>query len=171
MRKAVIVIACGLIAFFGLVWWISARNSILHAVGVAQLSSKDAEVIEAVLRDLNSHPSDRIYFLTCTPMSEWDRLKGWVRLPEIFHQRIADIVPPYLPADGAYVSDGDVFQSGTDREAWMQWICIKRWISDKEVEVEDGVWRCNLGGGASSGIYEKVDGKWRFKKSTGGWVS
>ena len=53
----------------------------------------------------------------------------------------------------------------------MQWISVKRWLSETEVEVEEGVWCCPLGGGASTTIYEKVNGTWQFKESGPSWVS
>jgi hypothetical protein len=138
---------------------------------VAELSPKDAEVIEAVLR---MHPSvtsddERIYFLTTTPMDKWRAAGDWTALPGGFHERIADL--EYRPATGAYLRDSSVFDRQTDNPAWMQWITIKRWISEHEVEVENGVWCCPLGGGASTSVFEKRDGNWELKSLGKSWVS
>ncbi|NQT16598.1 MAG: hypothetical protein HQ582_27815 [Planctomycetes bacterium] len=53
----------------------------------------------------------------------------------------------------------------------MKWITVKRWISETEVEVEDGVWCCPLGGGASTVTYEKTNGQWSIKSRGPSWVS
>lgn len=69
------------------------------------------------------------------------------------------------------MKNGSVLENGTNSEAWMRWISVKRWVSEAEVEVEDGVWCCPLGGGASTTIYQKVDGEWQIKKRGASWIS
>jgi len=172
MRK--FYIALIFMCLTGAAIWLYCRDTgaDFDSTGVADLPERDAEVIEAVLRSESSHPTDRIYFLTNTPMGEWFEHKRWNRLPNEFHRKISDLTPAYLPADGAYINRrGSVFQRGTNREAWMQWIFIRRWISDTEVEISNGVWRCSLGGGGHSAVYRKIDGHWQFDRSLGNWVS
>jgi len=138
---------------------------------VASLDERDIEIILHVLRSDSSHPKDRIYFLTVTPMSDWGEGGDWSDPP----QTLLDYVPPngntYRRASGALEKDGSVLQRGTNKEAWMKWIAIKRWISDTEVEIEEGVWCCPMGGGAMTVTYEKRDGKWRFKSRGKSWIS
>ncbi len=137
----------------------------------AVLSDRDAEIIEFVLRSNPDLGNDRTYFLTVTPMSDWGEHGAWLTLPDEFHARIGDIVPGYLPASKAYLSNHRVLQRVTQAKAWMKWVTVKRWISENEVEVEAGVWCCPLGGGGGSVIYEKEDGQWHIKEFTGSWVS
>lgn len=92
-------------------------------------------------------------------------------------QKLIDFVSSngnkYRPASGAFLKEGSVFQRGTNRKAWMRWITIKRWISDTEVEIEGGVWCCPMGGGVMTSIYERIDGKWKWKAKGNGenWIS
>ena len=41
---------------------------------VANLDDRDVEIIQFVLESHSSDTRDRIYFLTPTPMSEWDEV-------------------------------------------------------------------------------------------------
>jgi len=140
-------------------------------VAVAHLSDRDAEVICFVLHSHDSHPGDRIYFVTVTPIAEWSIDGGWSRLPESFHESIVGLQTKYRPATKAYLCKGRVLEHGTDAKAWMRWVTIKEWTSPTEVVVEDGVWCCPLGGGASTVTYEKVDGRWRIKELGPSWRS
>jgi len=137
------------------------------------LSPDDADLIEALLRNKNkiSAETDRIYFLTITPMDQWSDDGKWRDLPPEFHKRISDLAINYRPASQAHLRDGSVFERRTNATAWMQWITIKRWISPSEVEVEEGVWCCPLGGGAHTTIYKKENGRWEIKQLGPGWVS
>ncbi len=138
----------------------SAENTVAKnpEARVANLSPRNAEVIESVLRSTAlSRADDRIYFLTVTPIDDWGSNGDWIDLPSDFHARIFDLPIHFRPASGAYLHDGNVLVRQTNAAAWMEWITIKRWISDTEVEVEDGVWCCPLGGGQSTSIYEKKD--------------
>jgi hypothetical protein len=69
------------------------------------------------------------------------------------------------------LKEWSVLEKKSKAEAWMQWISVKRWISDTEVEVETGVWCCPLGGGASTSIYGKVNGKWKVLEHGKSWIS
>lgn len=143
----------------------NARSSI------AELTERDAEIIRHVLRQHDDAPGDRIYFLTTTPMDEWGENGDWMDLPRSFRDSITSLTVKYRPANEAYLKDGRVLEKGTDNEAWMRWITVKRWISDSEVEVEDGVWCCPLGGGASTVTYERIEGQWSIKSVGPSWVS
>ena len=135
------------------------------------LNDQDFEIVRFVLAEHDDSPSDRIYFLTPTPMNEWGDNGSWAELPRSFHESISQLHVKYRPAGEAYLKEGRVLEKGMNAEAWMRWITIKRWISENEVEVENGVWCCPLGGGAGTTTYEKVDGKWQFKSTGPGWVS
>jgi hypothetical protein len=153
------------------------------------LSDRDAEVIRFCLsrfdtavgslvppsdpkaRAIQSEMAKRIYFLTTTPLDRWSEVGGWAELPRSFHHSIGHLKTKYGLASGAYLSDGRVLTKRNHAEAWMRWVTIKRWISDTEVEVEEGVWCCPLGGGATTVIFEKTDGHWHVKEFVESWVS
>lgn len=140
---------------------------------VASLDDRDVEIIQFVLESHSNDTKDRIYFLTPTPMSDWGEVGNWSDPPQILIDFASSNGNKYRPASGAFLKEGSVLQRGTNREAWMRWITIKRWISDTEVEIEDGVWCCPMGGGVMTSIYEKVDGKWKWKSRGNGenWIS
>lgn len=124
-----------------------------------------------MLRDGQEFFSDRVWYLTVTPMDDWGEHGSWLTLPGEFHETIADIAPGYRPASEAYLRNSHVRQKWTSARAWMRWVTINRWISDTKVEVEEGVWTGPLGGGAATVIYEKVDGEWRLENHVGSWTS
>lgn len=135
------------------------------------LTDRDLDIIRHVLEQDDDHPSDRIYFLTVTPMDQWGENGVWQDVPASLIDEMPAIKDKYRLARGAYLKQGRVLERGTDKEAWMKWVAIKRWVSDSEVEVEEGVWCCPLGGGASTVTYERVDGKWSIKSLGELWVS
>ncbi len=135
------------------------------------LSKRDAELIRFLLREHDRPADDRIYFLTTTPMSKWGETGDWRPLPDSFMRSISTLKTKYRPANEAELKNGFVLEKNSAKESWMRWITIKRWISDTQVEVENGVWCCPLGGGASTITYEKVDGQWRIKALGEMWVS
>ena len=136
-----------------------------------EITDRELEVIRFVLNSDDDRHGDRIYFLTTSPMSNWAEAGNWKALPAGFHRSIVELQTKYKSANEAYLVDGHVREKSTAAPAWMKWITIKQWISPTEVEVESGVWTGPLGGGASTVVYEKVDGTWRLKSSAGGWVS
>ena len=136
------------------------------------ITERDAEIIHFVLSQYDEPIPDRIYFLTTTPMVAWGEDGQWKDLPTEFTQPLQALKVTYRPASEAYLSEGHVLEKGTNAKAWMKWVSIKKWISDTEVEVEDGVWCCPLGGGASTATYKKMrNGKWVIKTRGPGWVS
>ena len=64
-----------------------------------------------------------------------------------------------------------MFVRKSHETAWMKWITIIEWKSDREVTVEEGVWCCPLGGGASIVTYEYIEGIWEVKEVVRNWVS
>jgi hypothetical protein len=138
---------------------------------VAVLEERDIEVILYVLQSDSSNPKDRIYFLTVTPMSDWGEGGDWADPPQSLLDYVASNGNKYRPASGAIERDGCVLERGTNKKAWMKWITIKRWISDTEVEVEEGIWCRPMGGGAMTTTYEKRHGVWRFKSRGDSWIS
>ena len=103
-------------------------------------------------------------------MAKWGDTGYWHTIPADELKSFSN-AGQYRPANEAHLKDDRVLENGSDAKAWMKWISVKRWLSDTEVEVEVGVWCCPLGGGASTSIYEKVDGKWEFKKHGESWIS
>jgi hypothetical protein len=135
------------------------------------LLNPDHDIIRYVLEQDKEQSSDRIYFLTITPMDQWGESGSWQDAPAALLDAIPTLKTKYRLANGAYLKQGRVLEKGTDKEAWMKWVAIKRWLTDSEVEVEEGTWSSPLGGGSVSVIYKKVDGKWMFKKFSKAWIS
>jgi hypothetical protein len=147
----------------------------LSAEDTATLSAKELEVIEYVVRlsyGDGRYPTGTIDFLTTTAMpknpSEWK----WKDLPDKFHRRISDLPVRFRKASEAYLDGGQcVRQKGTNADAYMHWVTIKRWISDDEVEVEMGLWSRQLYGGGKTYILEKKSGTWSIKRHLRLWVT
>ena len=138
---------------------------------VASRNERDVEILLYVLQSDSSNPKDRLYFLTVTPMSDWGEGSDWSDLPQFLIDHVSPSGNKYRPASGALLKDGSVVERGTNKKAWMKWITIKRWISDTEVEIEQGVWCCPMGGGAMTVTYERRDGEWRIKSLGGSLIS
>lgn len=136
----------------------------------SEWNDRNADIYRYLLAELDAPTPNRIYFITTRPMAEWGDTGKWTTITADELKSMPH-ASQYRPASGAYLKDGRVLEKGTDAEAWMQWISVKRWINDKEVEVEEGVWCCPLGGGASTTIYQKVDGRWQVKELGDSWVS
>lgn len=133
-------------------------------------NDRNADIYRFLLAKVENPTPGRICYITMTPMSEWGENGNWSTIPA---ERL-NLFPnaaKYLPPDEAYLKDRRVLQKGTDSKAWMKWISVKRWISETEVEVEEGVWCCPLGGGASTNTYEKIDDEWQSTGPSNGWVS
>ena len=145
--------------------------SVSAAPATKKLSERDGQLIRFLLNDSDNDPGDRIYFLTTTPMNKWTNDGGWSSLPDSFHSSISNLQTKYRTADEAYLSGGHVLVRGSDETAWMKWVTIVEWKSDTVVTVEEGVWCCPLGGGASTVTYEKIDGEWQIKDIGSSWVS
>lgn len=143
----------------------------LPHVPVYGLSAREAQLTEAVLRSIPVADDSRIYFLTPTPRTRWGDRGHWARFSDHFHARIKDLPIKYRPASGAYLLGGSVRSRISHQRAWLQWVSIIRWNSDTEAVVEEGIWSCPLGGGASTCVWERVDGVWRRKEDIGGWIS
>ena len=133
-------------------------------------NDRNADIYRYLLGELREPTPDRIYFKTTTPMAEWGEAGNWTTIPADQLKSMPHALK-YRAANEAYLKNGHVLEKNSDAKAWMQWISVKRWINDTEVEVEEGVWCCPLGGGASTTIYKKVDGKWHIKEHADTWVS
>lgn len=136
----------------------------------AKWNNRNADIYRYLLAELDKPIPARIYFITTTPMAQWGEGGKWETIPADEMNSFPNTAG-YRPANEAHFKDGHVLENGTDAKAWMQWISVKRWISETEVEVEEGVWCCPLGGGASTTIYERIDGKWHVKERGDSWVS
>jgi hypothetical protein len=136
----------------------------------SEWNDRNADIYRYLLSQLDEPIPNRIYFITTTPKSEWGESGNWQTIPADDMKSFPEAAL-YRPASEAHLKDHRVLENGSDAEAWMHWISVKRWLSDTEVEVEEGVWCCPLGGGASTVIYEKVDGTWRIKELGRSWVS
>lgn len=133
-------------------------------------NDRNAEIYRFLLAKVERPTSGRICYLTLTPKSEWGENGNWTTIPAEDLKSFEN-ASKYLPANEAYLQDHRVLKKGTDDKAWMKWISVKRWISETEVEVEEGSWCCPLGGGASTTIYEKTDDGWEDIGPSKGWVS
>jgi hypothetical protein len=136
----------------------------------SEWNDRNADIYRYLLAELREPIPDRINFITTTPMAKWGETGNWSTLPPEELKSLPN-ASKYRAANEAYLKDDHVLEKRTDAKSWMHWISVKRWINDTEVEVEDGVWCCPLGGGASTTIYKKVDGIWQIKEYGGGWVS
>lgn len=133
-------------------------------------NERNSDIYRFLFAKIDEPTPDRIYFITTTPMAEWGDEGNWSTIPADVLAELPHAAS-YRPASEAHLQDSHVRENGTNAKAWMRWISVKRWISETEVEVEDGVWCCPLGGGASTSTYEKVDGEWRVKEHGRMWVS
>ena len=140
-----------------------------------ELSDRDLEVIEFVLRERygnGSYPKDRIDFLTFTPMPCDDRKWTWEDPPESFLERLKDLDIDFQKPSLAMLDDQmSVLVKETKQKGWMHWVHIRRWISETEVEVQSGVWSCQLGGGASIFVLKKAGKTWKRLRSGPAWIS
>ena len=137
-------------------------------VTTTQISQRDANLTEAVLR---SRDIPFTGYLTPTPKRLWGHKACWQRYPEAFHARLLNLQAKYAPADGAYLLLGSVRSRTSQQRGWIRWVSIIEWISDTEAVVEDGVWSCQLGGGASTDVWEYKDNEWQFRESRDNWTS
>ncbi|MCC9656748.1 hypothetical protein [Rhodopirellula halodulae] len=145
----------------------------------AELSERQGDLYSYLLSELEEpekyvdldEPDGRIYCLTLTPMDQWADTGNWRNIPTDFLHEHPELNTWYRPATDAYLKDGHVLTKDSDARAWMEWVTIRRWVSETEAEVQTGVWCCPLGGGASTRTYEKIDGNWRIIDYGESWVS
>ena len=135
------------------------------------LEHREIDLYRHLISELDEPSPDRVYFLTLTPMDEWGDHGNWRPFPKEATEGIPVAGKYRLDTGNAHLVDGRVLQKGKQTETWMEWITIKRWISDTEAEVETGVWCCPLGGGASTATYKKLNGKWEIVDYGASWVS
>ena len=133
-----------------------------------KITAKDVGLYKHILMSLEEPPSERIYYITLSPMSAWGEGGDWKPLPAELSDHISD---SYRSAANARFKNGSVHPDNSDEQAWMQWITILSWDDEDTAVVEEGVWCCPLGGGASESTYRKVDGEWKQIDYGGGWVS
>lgn len=136
----------------------------------SEWNDRNADIYRFLLSELEEPTPDRIYFISTTPMGEWGETGNWATIPADELKSLPRAAA-YRPANEAYLRDGHVLERDTNAKAWMRWISVKQWINETEVEVEEGVWCCPLGGGASTTIYKKVNEKWQIKKLGRSWIS
>ena len=145
----------------------------------AELSERQNDLYRYLLSELQEpekyvdldEPDGRIYCLTLTPMNEWGESGNWRNIPTDLLGEQPDLKSWYRPATDAYLKEGHVLTKDSKSRAWMEWITIRRWLSETKAEVQSGVWCCPLGGGASTRTYEKIDGKWRISDYGESWAS
>ncbi|PHQ31800.1 hypothetical protein [Rhodopirellula bahusiensis] len=135
------------------------------------LEHRDIDLYRHLISELDEPSPDRVYFLTLTPMDDWGEHGNWMPFPKETTEGIPIAGKYRLDTGNAHLVDGTVLQKGKQSETWMEWITIKRWISDTEADVETGVWCCPLGGGASTATYKKLNGKWNIVDLGASWVS
>lgn len=133
-------------------------------------NDRNADIYRFLLSQLEAPSADRIYFITNTPRSHWSEKANWSVIP----QSELDPFPNaalYHPASDAHLHKGRVRQNETNAAAWIQWISVRHWISETEVEVEQGVFSGPLSSGGQIEIYEKKNGAWQLKSRGFSWVS
>ena len=130
----------------------------------SEWNDRNADIYRYLFAQLTEPTPNRINFITTTPMEEWGETGKWSTIPSDKLESMP-VAATHLAADKAYLKDGHVLEKGTDAKAWMKWISVKKWINENEVEVEEGVWCCPLGGGGSTTIYTKINGNWQVKKT------
>ena len=134
-------------------------------------NERNLEIYRFLISKLDRPDAERIYFITHTPPSHWNNDVRWSEIPRDELDRFPN-ASLYMSANEAHLDDeGCVRQNETARQAWMQWISVRRWISDTEVEVETGVFTGPLGGGGQISVYEKAGDTWKLKSTGFSWVS
>ena len=133
-------------------------------------NDRNADIYRFLLSQLDAPSADRIYFITNTPRSHWDDKANWSVIPQSELEQFPNATL-YHPADNAHRYKGHVRQNETNAAAWICWISVRRWISETEVEVEQGVYSGPLSSGGQIEIYEKTNGSWRLKSRGFSWVS
>lgn len=131
---------------------------------------RNADIYRHLLSELEPADPERICFLTITPQSLWNEQGDWRSFPSGELKRFPNTTG-YLPAEKAHLSDHKVLRNESNSEAWMHWISVRRWLSETEVEVEEGTWCCPLGGGGGIYVYEKTPLGWELKSIGFSWVS
>jgi hypothetical protein len=133
-------------------------------------NDRNADIYRFLLSQLEAPSADRIYFITNTPPAHWNDNANWSVIP----QSELDPFPNaalYHPADNAHRYKGHVRQNETNAAGWIYWISVRHWISQTEVEVEQGVYSGPLSSGGKIEIYEKTNGAWRLESTGFSWVS
>lgn len=144
---------------------------------VATLSARDADVLEAALRDRLENAGDDTTIFLSVGSIETD----WKDPPPDFFKRLSDLPYKFKPVSQARMpKDGEmespkrfrgVEDPTTGKRSWIYWVEIKRWVTDTKVRVDIGVWSGPLGGGGGIYVFELRDGKWVLTDMKGGWVS
>ena len=133
-------------------------------------NDRNADIYRFLLSKLDAPDADRVYFITNTPLAHWGDDPNWSIIPKNELDKFAN-ASLYQSANDAHLRSGLVLQNGTNTKGWIRWISVRRWISDTEVEVEQGVFSGPLSGGGEINTYEKIDGVWKLKSSGFSWVS
>ena len=143
----------------------------------APLSARDADVLEAALRDsLRLASRDTTYFISLGSIEN-----GWRDPPPGFLDRLKDIPRRIRPVSAArlpkpYEMETPTRYRGvedpeTAKRSWIYWAEIVQWVSDTQVRVNTGVWSGPLGGGGAIETFELRDGRWESTGAKRHWVS
>lgn len=149
-----------------------------HVGSVAALSADEAKICELLLRDwLHWIQPDEPGFVA-VGMSTDER---WLDPPPAFMQRIVDVgvklrkaSEARIPKPGERVAPDrfrGVEDPDTGKSAYIHYVVITRWISNREAEVEAGMYSGPLSGGGFSAVVEKKNGRWQFKGEKQNFVS
>ena len=134
-----------------------------------KITAKDVGLYKHILMSLEEPPSERIYYITLSPMSAWGEGGDWKPLPAELSDHISD---SYRSAAKHAVlrTEASIRTTPTSKrgcsglQSLVGTTRILQWW-------KEGVWCCPLGGGASESTYRKVDGEWKQIDYGGGWVS
>ena len=108
-------------------------------------------------------------YLTFTPSREWTKRGGWKDFPKSFHELIESPFRNYRPASEAVLLKGEIFPASGHDEGPRRMVVleIEEWFSPNEAVVTETHYHFS-GTFSFRCLYEKIDGKWSFKKSMGG---
>ena len=154
----------------------SSQPTSRPAIVVANLSPKDAPIVEAAIRkSLSGVAADETAFVSLGVLGHWEDPS-----PE-FLQRLDDLKLKLRPVSAArHPQRGErestnryrgIEDPDTGKRSYVHWAQVKEWLSDTKVRVDVGVWSGPLGGGGSTDIYELQGGKWQHTGSEDHWVS
>lgn len=140
------------------------------------LSQRDADVLEAALRDRLKHADpDTTIFISVGAVPRWrDPPSGFLHRLDDLPFQLRPVSEARLPGRNEMETPTryrGVEDPATGERCWIYWARIVRWVSDTKVRINTGVWCGPLGGGGSVQVFELRDGRWEWTGSEGHWVS
>ena len=132
-------------------------------------TDNEYSLIYLCLEPYKKTDSNRIYYITSTPMSQWNEI-GLKDFSDEFYQKIEKNGFNLKKSSYAKYENGKILDKKSGKRQWMIWLNLKK-INEFEYEVEEGVWSCPMGGGGGRNLFEFKNGIWMLKKRYENWVS